>query len=206
MGTKNKRASAKASGAVGVTGTPGTGKKSISPLLATLLGMQLIDINSVAARHSSPRNKQGELVVDTKVLGSSIARRGLSHTVVSGHLLSDVVRPSSIDFVVVLRCEPTVLKQRLVARGYPSRKVLENVEAELIGVVLDGALHRFGPSKVHEYDATRTKPIPLAKMIARDYLNGARSVVPWLDWTHRYDSSTKLRSLLSTPRTEPAST
>ena len=192
-------------GALGVTGTPGTGKKSISPILAGLLRMELVEINSFARTRAAPREGD-ELVVDTKKLGSQLAKRGTTSTVVSGHLLADVLKPASAEFVVVLRCDPAVLKRRLASRGYLPDKVLENVEAELIGVVLDGAVRRFGAAKVHEYDSTGTSPVSLAKRIADDYLAGRAQASPWVDWTLDYDSSARLRSLLSRPRTEPAST
>ena len=136
---------------------------------------------------------------------SSWGRR-LRGAVVSGHLLADVLRASDVGFVAVLRCDPVVLKRRLASRGYAHEKVLENVEAELIGVVLDAAVRRFGPSKVHEYDTSRTKPPSVARNIELDFRSGLPQTVPWKDWTLDYDSSTKLRSLLSAPRTDPAST
>jgi adenylate kinase len=190
--------------AIGVTGTPGVGKKSVSPILARILQRNLVDINKLARSHWSP-DERGEIAVDGRVLGPELERAG-RHAVVSGHMVSDLMRPSSVEFVAVLRCEPSVLARRLTSRGYPPDKVLENVEAELIGVVLDSALRRYGPSKVHEYDATRTKADSLAKRIALDYRSGVGHSKPWIDWTVNYDSSTKLRSLLSNPRTEPAST
>ncbi len=152
------------------------------------------------------RAERGELVVDTRKLGSQLAKRGTACAVVSGHLLADVLKPASVDFVVVLRCDPAVLKRRLASRGYVPDKVLENVEAELIGVVLDGAVRRFGAAKVHEYDSTNASPASLARRIAEDYLAGRPQASPWIDWTLDYDSSARLRSLLSRPRTEPAST
>ena len=191
-------------GAVGVTGTPGTGKKSVSPILSSLLGRPLVEINAVARARFAP-NEEGELEVDVKALGADLAKIA-SGAVVSGHLLSDVLGPAGIEFVAVLRCEPMVLKRRLASRGYAPEKITENCEAELIGVVLDAALRRFGPAKVHEYDSTRAKPAVLARKIARDYRSGSAQSSPWIDWTVGYDSSTKLTSLLSRSRTEPAST
>ena len=197
--------SSKRQKALGVTGTPGTGKKSVSPILASLLEKELLEINALAIPYSVP-NKEGELVVNVKTLASELRRRGLSGAVVSGHLIADVLNRAELDFVAVLRCEPAVLKRRLASRGYSHEKVVENVEAELIGVVLDAAVRRFGAGKVHEYDSTRATPALLAKTIAHDYREGLSQAAPWRDWILDYDSSTKLRSLLSRPRTEPAST
>jgi len=193
--------------AIGVTGSPGTGKKTVSPLLAGLLGLDLVEINAVARSLSEP-DERGEVEVDPVRLRAELRRRrGASPQVLSGHLLAEVVRSGDVGFVAVLRCEPRTLKRRLASRGYPGGKVLENVEAELIGVVLDQALRAFGPERVHEYDTTNADARSVAEAIARDVRAGLPAADGrWTDWTIRYDSSTKLRSLLSRPRTEPAST
>lgn len=194
-----------ASWVLGITGTPGTGKKSVAAILADELGMMLLEINSLARPRSGQREGK-EIEVDTRKLRRELSRRRLRGTIVSGHLLADVLPPSMASFVVVLRCEPRTLKRRLSARGYPPEKVMENVEAELIGVVLDGAVRSFGAAKVHEYDSTRAEPARLARRIASDYREGRVRSGPWIDWTLNYDSPTRLTSLLSSPRTVPAST
>lgn len=190
--------------AIGITGTPGTGKKTISSLLAPLLDMSVLNINELA-KSLAPARSGGELSVDAKKLRSTILKTDLSKRIVSGHLLPDVLEDGELEFVAVLRCEPMTLRTRLAARGYPSTKMVENLEAELIGVILDGTLRAFGRARVHEYDTTRAKPPSIAERIAKDYRSRVIQKSPWIDWTLTYDS-TRLRSLLSPVRTEPAST
>lgn len=43
------------------------------------------------------------------------------------------------DFVIVLRCNNTLLYDRLAARGYNDRKIRENVECEIFGSLLEEA-------------------------------------------------------------------
>lgn len=57
---------------------------------------------------------------------------------------------------IVLRCRPSVLRERLVARGWPEAKVAENVEAEALDVILQEAVGRI-PS-VFEVDTTSSTP------------------------------------------------
>ena len=193
-------------GALGITGTPGTGKKSVARALAPLVRGELLEINALAGAHSVP-NESEELVVDVRALGLALRDRPLSGAVVSGHLLADVLGPADVDFVAVLRCDPAVLKRRLVLRRYSSKKVLENVEAELIGVVLDEAVRRFGASRVHEYDSTKAGAGYIGEEDRpRPSRRRRRSPRPGSTGPLGYDSSTKLRSLLSVPRTDPAST
>lgn len=90
-------------------------------------------------------------------------------------------------------------------RGYSQKKVAENVEAELIGVISALTENRFGRRKVFEFDTTRVGPKSASDSIAR--LAVGRQ--PWkapIDWTLDYDSASKLRSLLEPPRAGSART
>ena len=59
-------------------------------------------------------------------------------------------------------------------KGIPRAKVTENVEAELIGVVLDECVKRFGRDLVREYDTTSFSPKAVAREIARGAKSAAR--------------------------------
>lgn len=165
--------------------------------------MDLLDLNTVA--HTISGDASVEIEVDVKRLRSVVVKGRAYSGVIYGHLLPVVLRDGELSFVAVLRCEPMVLKRRLVARGYNRAKIVENLEAELIGVILDEAVRAFGEEKVHEYDTSKTPAAVIARKISDDYLSGSSKTGPWIDWTHGYDS-TRLRSLLSPVSTEPAST
>jgi len=186
-------------GIVGISGTPGTGKKTVAPIVASTLGLPAISVNSLA---------KGVEEVDTAKLRRDLVKLAPPRAVLYGHLLSHVLRKPEAEFVAVLRCEPSVLRQRLTKRGYPKTKVTENVEAELIGVVLDECVKRFGGALVREYDTTSSRPKLVAGAIARDAQAGKSGgkAPAWIDWTLSYDSSSKLRSLLGGAGEPPAST
>lgn len=190
-------------GMVGISGTPGTGKKTVAPIVARLMGLPPpVPINSLA---------KGGGDVDTALLRRRLLELDPPAGVIFGHLLPHVLRKPEARLVAVLRCEPAVLRGRLLKRGYPAAKVTENVEAELIGVVLDECVRRFGGALVREYDTTSARPEEVARAIARDAEAPGRTKRParpraWIDWTLTYDSSSKLRSLLAGDRDPPAST
>jgi len=182
-------------GIVGVAGTPATGKKTTAPLLAGELGMKCAGLNELASSYGLARRAEGETEVDTEALGRKL--QGLAGPlVVYGHLLPFVLRSRSVSKVVVLRCDPSVLKLRLQDRGYRPRKVVDNLEAELIGVVSSDAYDAFGQDKVFELDSTREPPSDVATAAAR-VIRGLSPPGPRIDWTASYDSGAKLRSLLS---------
>jgi adenylate kinase len=98
--------------------------------------------------------------------------------------------------MVVLRCEPSVLKARLSRRGYPQVKVTDNVEAELIGVIAADAAAAFGQGRTLEFDTTSSTPESAARVIAR-LIRDREAVPPQIDWLPSYGSARKLKSLLS---------
>ena len=195
---------------MGVCGTPGTGKKSIAPLVAASLGVPSVAINSLVPGAEGRRKREVE--VDPAKLRARLLASAKPGEVVYGHLLPHVVRKEDAGFVALLRCEPSVLKKRLKARGYEDAKVKENVEAELIGVLLDECVERFGGERVHEYDTTDATPRQVASEITLDVRlaagSGGAAGQPggWIDWTLGYDSPAKLRALLAAGKDPPAST
>jgi adenylate kinase len=179
----------------GITGTPGTGKKSISPIVAERLRVECLSLNELANSYHLVKQSSGD--VDVGRLRTKL-RRGLPRDAVAyGHLLPYVLDSRAVSRVVVLRCEPVALKERLRARGYEPKKIVEDVEAELIGVVSSDAFDTFGKEKTWEVDTTRTTPGEAAAIAARIAESGPRPT-PRIDWTLDYDSGAKLRLLLST--------
>ena len=62
----------------------------------------------------------------------------------------DLFPKSWIDLVVVLRCNSTVLYDRLTARKYSAKKLEENMDAEIMQVILDEARESFDENIVIE--------------------------------------------------------
>jgi adenylate kinase len=180
---------------LGITGSPGTGKKSIAPIVAERLGLQCLSLNEVASSRGLVSRKSG--AVDTQKLLGKLKGGLPEKAVVYGHLLPYVVPPSAVSKVVVLRCEPGTLKERLRLRGYGSSKIVENVEAELIGIVSSDTFDTYGRTKTVEVDTTRTTPADAAAIVTRIAEEAPRPA-PRIDWTLDYDSGAKLRLLLST--------
>ena len=152
-------------------------------------------MNDLAESYGLVSGKSG--VVDTQKLRAKLHRYLPEKTVVYGHLLPYVVPPGSVSMVVVLRCEPGVLKERLRLRGYPPQKIVENVEAELIGVVSSDTFDTYGRAKTWEVDTTGASPIESASAVI-EVAGPKPGGVQRIDWTLDYNSGTKLRLLLST--------
>lgn len=181
---------------VGITGTPGTGKKSIAPLVASKLGIPSFSLNELARAFGLLNPGRSEASVDVEVLKQKLATTLLEPSLVYGHLLPYALERSWITRVVVLRCNPLVLRERLRSRGYPPQKILENVEAELIGVISTDTFRAFGSEKTLEFDTTNSLPDLASASITAIISEKGRSHT-MLDWLETYDSVSEFRSLLS---------
>ncbi len=182
-------------GIYGITGTPGTGKKSIAPLLAQNLGLPCISLNELA-KSKGLVGSPDEGDVDTEMLRKAVRSSIPKDAVVFGHLLPHVLSPAMVAKVAVLRCEPSKLKARLNGRLYAESKLVENLEAELIGLISSDTHDAFGSVKTFDFDTSNTPPIKSVRLIL-DIVSGTTVPSERIDWTRGYDSGAKLRLLLS---------
>jgi adenylate kinase len=71
----------------------------------------------------------------------------------------DLFPRSWIDLVVVLRCNSTVLYDRLTARNYSAKKLEENIDAEIMQVLLEEAREGFDEEIVVELQSDSLEDI-----------------------------------------------
>jgi len=133
---------------VAVTGTPGTGKSSATELLED--EFEVVHLNEVvreAGLWTERDEDRDSLVVDLEAAADHL---GDWEGVVESHLAHYL----DAERVVVLRCRPDVLEQRLRERGEPDAKARENAESEALDVILSEAVQRHGRDAVYEIDTT----------------------------------------------------
>jgi adenylate kinase len=189
-------AKSKSDGLVGITGTPGTGKKSIAPLTAAVLDLRCFSINDLARGYGLLENISGNAEVDVRKLKSKLSRGLDGPALVYGHLLPDVFESDSMARVIVLRCEPSILKNRLESRRYSKRRLIANVEAELIGLISSEAFGTFGERRTVEIDTSKTSPAEAAQTVV-EAIKTSSAQSKRIDWTLSYGSARRLKSLLS---------
>lgn len=136
---------------VALSGTPGTGKSTLSPLLEPR-GFKVCNINVLAESVGAMEEYDSEREtweVDLETLERSIPSE--DPLILTGHL-SHLL---PVDLAIVLRCHPDVLRERLRERGWKPSKIRENVEAEALGVITQEALERV---ETFEIDTTAASP------------------------------------------------
>lgn len=120
-----------------ITGTPGTGKSTISERIAKRVkGTVLIKANDLVKEKKlfSTYDVDGAAIADMKRLKEEIekmiSKSRAKAVVVEGHLLCDIKIKGAV--AVVLREHLIVIMDRLRKRGYSKKKMEDNVVSEAI--------------------------------------------------------------------------
>lgn len=144
---------------IAISGTPGTGKTDVGQLLVTRLNATLIELSHLAKEQQLLIGEDADretLIADTEKLQHylvNLISESPETYVIVGHF-ADEVPEKLLEFLVVLRCNPITLTQRLRSRQWSQSKILENVQAEILGECTMQALLRHKRDKVFEIDTT----------------------------------------------------
>lgn len=161
---------------VALTGTPGTGKTTVSEHLEDF---DVIDLTEFVKEHGlGEENREFEVDLDAMVekLEEEIDRT--EDIVIEGHLSHHF----PADYCVVLRCDPEELEARLAERNYSKPKVQENVESEMLDVILGEAVQK--QDNIIEIDTTNQKAEDVAEEIERRIENNETGYGE-IDWMNR---------------------
>ncbi len=152
---------------IAISGTPGTGKTGVGQLLIKRLNATLIELSHLAKKQQlllGEDVKRKTLIADTEKLQHylvNLIHDSTESYVIVGHF-ADEVPEEILEFLVVLRCNPITLTQRLRNRQWSQSKILENVQAEILGECTMQALLRHKRDKVFEIDTTEA---PLEEVV-----------------------------------------
>jgi len=149
--------------AVVITGTPGTGKTSVSKLLAGQIGARYLSLNRVVSRkglQGGIDQRRHTRIVNLKRTRMFFRRALLNDrgiTVADTHI-ADALPREYVGRVIVLRCHPRILEMRLRRKKWRGSKVRENVLAEILDSCYATAVDYYGPKKVAQIDTSKLKP------------------------------------------------
>ena len=136
------------------------GKTTISRKLASKLDAHYIGITELVKKENlviSIDEERKTLVADTRKVAERL-KQIISKTeetvIIEGHYAVDVAPKKDVHAVFVLRRDPHELKNVLEKRGYPEKKVWENLASEILDVCLLDAVSACDVNKVCEIDVS----------------------------------------------------
>ncbi len=145
---------------IAISGTPGTGKTSITELLKNKY--KIVHLNDLAKEKGCLKGydrKRKVRIVDYKCLDNKID--DVSDIIIESHY-AHLMR---FDILIILRTKPDVLRKRLLEKGFSSQKINENLEAEALGVISEESLDFI--DRAFEIDTSFITPEEAADLVLK---------------------------------------
>lgn len=170
-----------------ITGTPCTGKTTVSEVLSEKLNCKLIKINDLAIENDfvlGIDEDKGYKVIDIPRLNdevSQIISNSDEMLIFEGHLTHLCY---GADIVIVLRVSPDILRSRLEGRNYSESKIQENLEAEAMAVCTAEAYEIYGEdiSEIDVSDLTVDEIVELIIKVVNGDIKFPIGDVDFMDW------------------------
>lgn len=157
-----------------VSGTPGTGKTTISKNISNYIKAKVISLNELAISKNLIVKydvKRETSIINNKKLISFLIeliedykKEDLEFLIIESHF-SDIVPEQYINFVIILRCDPDELYNRLKRRGYKREKIRENVQSEILGNCVNYFINKPLNIPILEIDTTNVSIESITKTI-----------------------------------------
>lgn len=153
-----------------VSGVPGTGKSAIAQKLANKLKGKYLELSKEVIKNKlyiQYDSKSLSYVINenaTKNYVKKVAEKTKGLLIVDSHY-GEIIDDELIIKIFVLRLNPIILYERLIRRGWPLKKVIENVEAEIVGTCLINALELHPKEKVCDINVTNKDADEVVQML-----------------------------------------
>lgn len=160
-----------------LTGTPGTGKTSISKLLKT----EVIHLSNYYKESSEGKTDSGEWLINLDIINKIIADLKFDDVFYDGHTSHTL---DNLDLVIILRCDPLILRDRLTLRNYSEEKMAENLEAEALNVIYGEAMEYISKERIFQLDTTYSQPQENADKLM-NFISGNIKLDETFDYSER---------------------
>lgn len=165
-----------------ITGIPGSGKSTVASLLSDKLQIELIGLKEFINENNLYTFEGKQKTVDIKKLERALLKelKDKKDYIVESHLACEFKIPA--DYVVVLRTNPKVLKQRLQQRRYRKKKLEENLMAEMLDYCSQ-KVDQVYRLEALELDTSREKPEASARRLIKA-IKEKRKRLDKIDYSH----------------------
>lgn len=171
---------------IAISGVGATGKTSVAKLLAKNLNYRFIKLDNLAKRkkfiigYDKRRKSKIVSVYRLKKEIKKISKKN-PNMVLEGLYAHEF----PADFVFILRCNPKILEKRLKKKYKWKTKIVENLEAEMIGLITQEALDY--NKNIFEIDTTNKTPNQTIRCM-KEVLNGKKEKYHLgnIDWLKKF--------------------
>ncbi len=157
-----------------ITGTPGVGKTTVAKVLESR-GYRVAHFNEIARHYGCVDEGNDTVEIDLDLLAELFNPDEFNFDFVEGHMSHYIA-----DRCAVLRCRPDVLERRMRERGWDEKKILENLEAEIIDYVLVEAMEIC--DEVNEIDTTFMSPEEVSDTVEHIFKGELNQPPGKIDW------------------------
>ena len=173
---------------IAITGTPGTGKTSVSKILKDK-DFEVVDLNKLAVGEDfldGFDEKRDSKIVDINKLNNYVKNNYTTGSIVfvEGHL-SHLLK--AVNKVIVLRCHPQELRKRLSTKKWKEEKISENVESEILDIILCETNNIYSAENIFEIDTTHRSVDDVTSSIVEIVENDFRPMKKYnmgkIDWS-----------------------
>lgn len=189
-----------------ISGTPGCGKTSVAIEISKLIESKIISLNELAISDNFSLEydqKRNTYIVDFEVFRPYILKKikklekiNPPFLILESHF-SDIIPNNYLDFVFILRCDPDELYNRLKNRKYSKEKIIENIQAEILGNCVNYFIQKNIQVPFFEIDTTRISINTAANIIVDIVLgkkDGNEYQVGKIDWLEKLYQENRLKS------------
>ena len=165
-----------------ITGNPGVGKHTVGKKIAEIFDLHLLDLNKLSLESGIYEQKEETRDVDISKLKEIIKDQLTKKTIVVGHLAPYVLTKTQVKVAVILRKSPYKLYSVYKKRSYSERKIKENLESEILGVIAHDTIKKLGKTKTVQIDTTE-KSIQTIVTKIKSIIVGKKNndMVDWLE-------------------------
>ncbi|KAI4498702.1 hypothetical protein M0802_006169 [Mischocyttarus mexicanus] len=136
-----------------VSGTPGVGKSLMCRMLSEKTGLDWLEVSKLAIEHNCLEEYdevyQCPILDEDKLLDNMESIMSEGGKIVDYHSV-EFFPERWFDIIFVLRTDNTILYDRLFQRGYRGKKLEDNLDCEIFGIIIEEARESYKAERVHE--------------------------------------------------------
>jgi adenylate kinase len=188
-----------------ISGTPGSGKTSVASKILELIESEIISLNEIAISNNFSfeyDQKRSTYIVDFEIFLPYILKEikklekiDPPFLIIESHF-TDIIPSNYMDYIFILRCDPDELYNRLKSRKYSNEKIVENIQAEILGNCVNYFIQKKIQVPFFEIDTTGLSIDTVANIIVDIVLgnkDGKEYRIGKIDWLGKLYQENRLK-------------